>query len=87
MDDHGDLDAMTLENLGRQDLSEIAEAQMFARYSELGMGQHAPSATCVLTHALVPKVGSPSRTTQTSSFQLAPAGNDRWVITRVTAGR
>ncbi|WP_317612579.1 ParB/RepB/Spo0J family partition protein [Rhodococcus opacus] len=41
MDDHGDLDAMTLENLGRQDLSEIAEAQMFARYSELGMGQRA----------------------------------------------
>lgn len=27
---------MTLENLGRQDLSEIAEARMFARYSELG---------------------------------------------------
>jgi ParB family chromosome partitioning protein len=41
MDDHGDLDAMTLENLGRQDLSEIAEARMFARYSELGMGQRA----------------------------------------------
>lgn len=32
---------MTLENLGRQDLSEIAEARMFARYSELGMGQRA----------------------------------------------
>ncbi|MFC0446532.1 ParB/RepB/Spo0J family partition protein [Rhodococcus jostii] len=41
MDDHGDLDAMTLENLGRQDLSEIAEAQMFARYSELGLSQRA----------------------------------------------
>ncbi|MGW4339949.1 ParB/RepB/Spo0J family partition protein [Rhodococcus koreensis] len=41
MDDHGDLDAMTLENLGRQDLSELAEAQMFARYSELGLSQRA----------------------------------------------
>lgn len=41
MDDNGDLDAMTLENLGREDLSPLAEARMFARYSELGLGQRA----------------------------------------------
>lgn len=39
MQDNGDLDCMTLENLGREDLSEIAEAEMFARYSDLGMQQ------------------------------------------------
>lgn len=37
----GDLDAMTIENLGRQDLTEIQQAEMFARYSEAGVGQRA----------------------------------------------
>jgi ParB family chromosome partitioning protein len=42
MEDDGDLDQMTLENLGREDLSELAEARLFARYSEqLGLGQRA----------------------------------------------
>lgn len=41
MEDNGDLDAMAAENLGRQDLSEIAEADLFARYSDLGLTQTA----------------------------------------------
>jgi ParB family transcriptional regulator, chromosome partitioning protein len=32
----GDLDAMATENLGRQDLPELAQANLFARYSESG---------------------------------------------------
>jgi len=39
--DNGDLDAMTLENLGREDLPDLAQAEMFAHYSEAGMGQRA----------------------------------------------
>lgn len=41
MVDDGDLDAMATENLGRQDLSELAEAALFARYSDLGLSQRA----------------------------------------------
>lgn len=41
MADDGDLDAMAAENLGRQDLSELAEAELFARYSGLGLSQRA----------------------------------------------
>lgn len=41
MDDNGDLDAMAAENLGRQDLSDLAEADLFARYSEIGLTQRA----------------------------------------------
>ena len=41
MDDGGDLDAMTIENLGREDLSELQQAEMFARYSESGVPQRA----------------------------------------------
>jgi ParB family chromosome partitioning protein len=41
MADDGDLDAMATENLGRQDLSELAEANLFARYSEIGVSQRA----------------------------------------------
>lgn len=37
----GDLDAMTIENLGREDLTELQQAEMFARYSEAGLGQRA----------------------------------------------
>lgn len=37
----GDLDAMANENLGREDLTEIEQAEMFARYSEAGLGQRA----------------------------------------------
>ncbi len=39
--DGGDLDAMTNENLGREDLTELQQAEMFARYSEAGFGQRA----------------------------------------------
>lgn len=39
--DGGDLDAMTIENLGREDLTELQQADMFARYSEAGLGQRA----------------------------------------------
>jgi predicted Ser/Thr protein kinase len=46
----------------------------------------AATATCVLTHSLVPKVGSPSRTTQTATFYLAPIGTG-WAIGSVKAGR
>lgn len=41
MADDGDLDAMAAENLGRQDLSELAEADLFARYAEIGLSQRA----------------------------------------------
>lgn len=41
MDDDGDLDAMATENLGREDLSDLAEADLFARYSEIGLSQRA----------------------------------------------
>lgn len=41
MDDNGDLDAMAAENLGRQDLSDLAEADLFARYCDLGLTQRA----------------------------------------------
>ncbi|WAJ47945.1 ParB/RepB/Spo0J family partition protein (plasmid) [Mycobacterium sp. Aquia_216] len=39
--DGGDLDAMTIENLGREDLTELQQAEMFAHYSEAGLGQRA----------------------------------------------
>lgn len=39
--DGGDLDAMTIENLGREDLTELQQAEIFARYSEAGVGQRA----------------------------------------------
>jgi ParB family chromosome partitioning protein len=41
MADDGDLDAMAAENLGREDLSDLAEADLFARYSEIGLSQRA----------------------------------------------
>lgn len=41
MAEDGDLDAMATENLGRQDLSELAEGDLFARYSEIGLSQRA----------------------------------------------
>lgn len=41
MAEDGDLDAMATENLGRQDLSELAEGDLFARYSEIGLTQRA----------------------------------------------
>ncbi|MFI5736185.1 ParB/RepB/Spo0J family partition protein [Kribbella sp. NPDC051587] len=42
MENDGDLDAMALENLGREDLGDLAEARMYARYSEqAGLGQRA----------------------------------------------
>jgi ParB family transcriptional regulator, chromosome partitioning protein len=41
MADNGDLDAMAAENLGRADLSDVAEANLFARYSDLGLSQRA----------------------------------------------
>ncbi|SKT84957.1 ParB/RepB/Spo0J family partition protein [Mycobacteroides abscessus] len=41
LDDGGDLDAMTIENFGREDLTPIQEAQVFERYSEAGLGQRA----------------------------------------------
>jgi ParB family chromosome partitioning protein len=41
MADNGDLDEMATENLGRQDLSDLAEADLFARYSEAGFSQRA----------------------------------------------
>ncbi|MGW0162121.1 ParB/RepB/Spo0J family partition protein [Mycobacterium sp. NPDC003323] len=39
--DNGDLDAMATENLGREDLPALAEAELFARYSDLGLSQRA----------------------------------------------
>lgn len=37
--DGGDLDAMTIENLGRKELTDIQRAEIFAYYSEAGLGQ------------------------------------------------
>lgn len=41
MADDGDLDAMAAENLGREDLSDLAEADLFARYADIGLSQRA----------------------------------------------
>lgn len=37
----GDLDAMTIENLGREELTGLQRAEIFAYYSEAGLGQRA----------------------------------------------
>lgn len=39
MEDDGDIDAMALENLGRKQLSELAECDLYARYYEMGLPQ------------------------------------------------
>lgn len=39
MADDGDIDAMASENLGRKDLSDLAEGGLYARYSEMGLSQ------------------------------------------------
>jgi serine/threonine protein kinase len=54
------------------------------RVVNLTVGEATVTATCEVTHSLVPKVGSPSRTTQTARFHLAPAGGT-WVIQRIDA--
>lgn len=41
MADDGDLDAMTIENLGREELSDLERAEIFANYSEAGLSQRA----------------------------------------------
>jgi ParB family chromosome partitioning protein len=41
MADDGDLDAMAAENLGREDLSDLAEADLFARYADINLSQRA----------------------------------------------
>jgi len=67
----------------------FAEASSYGlnvRVVNLVVGEATVTATCEVTHALVPKVGSPSRTTQTASFQLAPQGTT-WVIQRLDAAR
>jgi serine/threonine protein kinase len=54
------------------------------RVVTLTVGQDTITATCEVTHSLVPKVGTPSRTTHTARFHLAPIGGV-WVIQRVDA--
>ncbi|MBN7458303.1 ParB/RepB/Spo0J family partition protein [Mycobacteroides abscessus] len=39
--DEGDLDAMTIENLHRKGLTDLEQAEIFARYSEMGLSQRA----------------------------------------------
>lgn len=39
--DDGDLDAMTIENLHRKGLTDLEQAEIFARYSEMGLSQRA----------------------------------------------
>lgn len=39
MENDGDIDAMAIENLGREDLSPMAEAELFARYADMGLSQ------------------------------------------------
>lgn len=39
MEDDGDIDDMATENLGRKDLSDIAEGALYARYSDMGLSQ------------------------------------------------
>lgn len=39
MEDDGDIDAMATENLGRKDLSDLAEGDLYARYSDMGLSQ------------------------------------------------
>ena len=53
MADEGDLDAMTTENLGRQDLPELAQANLFARYSEIGLTQRSIASRLGIDQATV----------------------------------
>ena len=67
----------------------FAEASSYGldvRVVSLAVGDATVTATCEVTHALVPKVGSPSRTTQTARVVLAPMGAS-WVIQRLDAAR
>ncbi|MGE0360827.1 MAG: serine/threonine-protein kinase [Vicinamibacterales bacterium] len=52
------------------------------RVVSLAVGEATVTATAEVSHALVPKVGSPSKTTQTARFTLAPMGSG-WVIQRI----
>lgn len=56
------------------------------RVTALTVGDATVTATAEVTHALVPKVGSPSRTTQSARFTLAPMGSG-WVIQRIETTR
>jgi hypothetical protein len=55
------------------------------RVIDLRVGEGTATATCDVTHALVPKVGTPSTTTQRTTFQLTRAG-EGWVIDRLLGG-
>jgi len=56
------------------------------RVTALTVGEATVTAMAEVTHALVPKVGSPSRTTQSARFTLAPMGGG-WVIQRIETTR
>ncbi len=56
------------------------------RVTALTIGEATVTAVAEVTHALVPKVGSPSRTTQSARFTLAPMGSG-WVIQRIETTR
>ena len=66
--------------------AEAVSYRLDMRVLDVSVAADTAAATCVVTHALVPKVGSPSRTTQTATFHLVPAG-EGWVITRIATAR
>ncbi len=66
--------------------AEAVSYRLDLRVLDVSVASATAEATCVVTHALVPKVGSTSRTTQTATFHLVPAG-DGWVITRIATVR
>lgn len=68
--DDGDLDAMATENLGRQDLPDLAEAELFARYSDIGLSQRAIAERLGVNQATVSR--------RLALLLLAPRYARRW---------
>jgi len=66
--------------------SEAISYGLSVRVVGLSVGDATVTATAEVTHALVPRIGSPSKTTQTARFTLAPLGAG-WVIQRIEAAR
>jgi serine/threonine-protein kinase len=66
--------------------AEAVSYGLSVRIVALSVGEATVTADAEVTHALVPKVGSPSRSTQSARFTLAPMGAG-YVIQRIAPSR